>query len=122
MKKTYETGLWGESFASDYLSRKLGMIPLEHRFRTRNGEIDLIMRDGETVVFIEVKTRNSGKPGDGLSAVSPSKQQRITRAAILYLMRKGWLQKPVRFDIVEIYEGEVLHISDAFQPFGSFRV
>ena len=54
MKETYETGLWGEDFAAEYLKEKLGMVLLEQRYRTKRGEIDLIMTDGDTVVFVEV--------------------------------------------------------------------
>ena len=45
MRKTYETGLWGERIAAEYLKKELGMELLEHRYRTRHGEIDLIMKD-----------------------------------------------------------------------------
>lgn len=121
MKQTYETGLWGEDAAEKYLVRTFGMISLEHRYRTRCGEIDLIMADGDTIVFVEVKTRKAGGHGNGLAAVNTEKQKRITKAAVLYLMKKNWMKKAVRFDLVEIYEGEILHIPNAFKPYGSFR-
>lgn len=121
MKKTYETGLWGEDTASEYLTREKGMILKEHRFRTKCGEIDLIMTDGETVVFVEVKTRKTGEAGSGLSAVNIKKQKRITNAAILYLMKQKWMNRNVRFDLVEIHGDTILHIPDAFRPYGSFR-
>ena len=121
MKKTYETGLRGEKTAADYLIRKRSMVLLEHRYRTKRGEIDLIMEDGDTVVFVEVKTRNSGDAGTGLSAVNTAKQKRIAYAATLYLMQKNWTRKDVRFDVVEIHEGNILHIPNAFQPYGSFQ-
>lgn len=120
MKKTYETGLCGETTASEYLTRNLGMIQMEHRFRTKCGEIDLIMMDGETIVFVEVKTRSSGEAGNGLSAVTIAKQKRITNAALLYLMKHKWMNRQVRFDLVEIHSNEILHVPDAFRPYGSF--
>ena len=121
MKETYETGLWGEDFAAEYLKEKLGMVLLEQRYRTKRGEIDLIMTDGDTVVFVEVKTRRTGETGNGLSAVNLAKQKRITQAATLYLMQKNWRRKAVRFDLVEIHGFEVIHIPNAFQPYGKFQ-
>ena len=121
MKQTYETGLQGENTAEAYLHDRLGMICLERRYRTHAGEIDLIMTDGDTVVFVEVKTRRTGETGNGLSAVNLAKQKRITQAATLYLMQKNWLRKAVRFDLVEIHGFEVIHIPNAFQPYGKFQ-
>ena len=60
MKTTYETGLQGERAAEEYLHQKMRMHCLERRYRNQCGEIDLIMLDGETVVFVEVKTRKTG--------------------------------------------------------------
>ena len=121
MKDTYQTGLQGEDSAAEYLTETYGMVLLEHRYRTKHGEIDLIMTDGETVVFIEVKTRKTGNAGNGLAAVNLPKQKRITQAATIYLMYKGWMRKTVRFDLVEIHEGKILYIRNAFQPYGRFQ-
>ena len=118
MKTTYETGLRGEEIAEQYLIRK-GMRCLERRHREKNGEIDLIMEEGETLVFVEVKARfSSVKPGLGLMAVTPAKQKRIARGAMLYLMKHGWLRREIRFDGVEINQTDILHIPNAFQPGG----
>ena len=119
MKTTYETGLQGEKAAENYLA-SLGMVCLDRRYRTRSGEIDLIMRDGETLVFVEVKTRKTGDAGLGLMAVGAAKQQRIARAARVYLMKTGQMNQAVRFDAVEVTRDEVLHIPNAFQPGGMF--
>jgi putative endonuclease len=116
MKQTYETGLSGEQTAADWLQANHGMKALEQRYRTKAGEIDLIMLDQETVVFVEVKTRLSGHAGEGLLAVNKKKQQRITNASILYLLKKGWKNRAVRYDIIEIRQNEVLYIPNAFQP------
>ncbi len=120
MKTTYQTGLAGEQTASDWLRRKHGMILLETRYRNKAGEIDLIMKDGKTVVFIEVKTRLHAVPGSGLMAVDRKKQQRIARAAVLYLINKGWMNLSVRFDVAEVTEKHVIHIPNAFQPGNMF--
>ena len=120
MKDTYETGLRGEKAAEEFLTEKYGMILLEHRFRAKCGEIDLIMSDGDTTVFVEVKTRSTGKTGEGLSAVSYEKQKRIARAAMLYLMNTRQMNRAARFDVVEITREKTIHIKDAFQPGAMF--
>ena len=116
MKTTYQTGLAGEQTAADWLKRKYGMILLETRYRNKAGEIDLIMKDKETVVFIEVKTRLHAFTGSGLMAVDRKKQQRIARAAMIYLISKDWMNLSVRFDVAEVTEKNVLYIPNAFQP------
>ena len=120
MKKTYQTGIYGEQLASRWLENHEKMRLLENRFRTKAGEIDLIMTDGETIVFIEVKTRLNTAPGTGLLAVDKKKQQRIARAAYLFLSQKRWLHRSVRFDIVEVSADKILHIKNAFQPGSMF--
>ena len=120
MKQTYETGLWGEDVAAKYLQRKHGMTILEHRFRTKCGEIDLIMLDGDIVVFVEVKARKTTGPGTGLSAVNTAKQKRILNASLIYLMKMKWTDRIVRYDLVEISKDGILHIPNAFQPYGHF--
>lgn len=118
MKQTYETGFFGEDAAAEYLREK-GMILLAHRYRAKPGEIDLIMKDGDTVVFVEVKTRLTGEAGWGLSAVNAAKQRRITRAATVWMMENHCMNALVRFDLVEVHGSEILHIPNAFQPYGS---
>ncbi len=120
MKQTYETGLWGEDKAESYLVGEKGMVCLEHRYRTKAGEIDLILLDGDCVVFVEVKTRRSGVPGSGMAAVNIAKQKRIANAALLYLVKMKWTERPARFDVIEIYGDDILHIPDAFQPYGNY--
>lgn len=120
MKQTYETGLKGEETAEQYLRKNRNMICLERRFRNRCGEIDLIMQDGETIVFVEVKTRMTGGPGTGMTAVNAAKQRRISQAAMLYLMTSRRMERPVRFDVVEITPDSVIHVPNAFQPGSMF--
>ena len=120
MKLTYQTGIAGEIIAENWLKEQHGMRSLERRFRTKAGEIDLIMLDRDTVVFVEVKTRLSAQAGTGLLAVDRRKQQRITRAAVLYLISKGWQNKAARFDIAEVTNDGVLYVPNAFQPGGMF--
>lgn len=120
MKQTYETGLFGEDTAAAYLCEK-GMVLLAHRYRAKPGEIDLIMKDGDTVVFVEVKTRLTGEAGWGLSAVNTAKQRRIARAATVWMMQNHCMNALIRFDLVEVHGSEILHIPNAFQPYGKFQ-
>ena len=120
MKKTYETGLLGEDIAAVWLEEHYRMRLLETRCRNHAGEIDLIMLDNDYIVFVEVKTRMTAGPGSGLAAVNRKKQQRIARAATLYLLQKNWLNRPIRFDVIEVRKDGILYIPNAFQPGGMF--
>ncbi|MBR0266869.1 MAG: YraN family protein [Clostridia bacterium] len=120
MKTTYETGILGEETAEKYLKQERAMVCLERRYRTKCGEIDLIMLDGDIVVFVEVKARKTTGPGTGLSAVNTAKQKRILNASLIYLMKMKWTDRIVRYDLVEISKDGILHIPDAFQPYGHF--
>jgi len=109
-------GFWGESEAEKYLKKK-GYRPLERNFLCPMGEIDLIMRQGSTVVFVEVKTRELDSwaaPGD---YVNLSKQRKVFAAAQQWLWEKG--EQPYRFDVVEVVtrSGQlhsISHIESAF--------
>lgn len=94
-------GKFGEDIACRELSR-LGYEILARRHRTRYGEIDVIARDGQTTVFVEVKTREGGVFGAGAEAVVARKQHRIARMAVDYAARNGLLDTPCRIDVVEI--------------------
>ncbi|MDD3336191.1 MAG: YraN family protein [Eubacteriales bacterium] len=109
----YEKGVLGEARALAYLSEK-GMVPLQTRYHSPFGEIDLIMTDGTTLALIEVKMRARGHSYDGISAVDRKKQDRIILTARHYLAEHPW-NGAVRFDIVEITADGVQHIIDAFQ-------
>lgn len=111
--KQYESGLSGEALAEDYLCRK-GMSLICHRYRGADGEIDLIMQDGDTIVFVEVKARPQARAGFGLMAVTPAKQRRMTHAAMSFLLEREWMDHLVRFDVVEITRDGILHIPNAF--------
>lgn len=111
--RQYESGLNGERQAEHYLTQQ-GMTIKTRRYRSQDGEIDLIMEDGATIVFVEVKARPTGKKGSGLLSITPDKQRRITHAATAFLVEKQWVEKPVRFDVVEISKEGLLHIPNAF--------
>ncbi len=108
----------GEALALRYLAKK-GYTLVERNYRTRLGEIDLIVRDKGALVFVEVKLRRGTDFGDPLEAVTPRKQARIRRVAELYLAEKGaGVDEEVRFDVVGILLGvgkpKVRHVEDAF--------
>jgi putative endonuclease len=75
---------------------------LARRYRSRFGEIDIVARSGDAVVFIEVKTRAGDEFGGGAAAVTPWKQRRIAQMAVDYLSRHGLHDRPCRFDVVTV--------------------
>jgi len=110
----------GERVAARYLRRQ-GMRVITRGFRTARGEIDLIAREGDTLVFVEVKTRRRGQPAE---AVSPEKQRRLTLTALQFLRRFRLLECPCRFDVVAVVWPDdsrppsIEHFRNAFEPPG----
>jgi len=94
-------GKAGEDLAVDELERR-GYAILARRYRTRHGEIDIVARDGETIVFIEVKAKESGDFGRAAHAVTAEKQRRVISMAVDYLARHRLHRSPCRFDVVAI--------------------
>jgi putative endonuclease len=94
-------GKSGEDLACAELKRR-GYAIIARRHRSRLGELDIIARDGSTMVFVEVKARASGSCGDPVEAVTPAKRRRIVRLALEYLWLKGLVDRPCRFDVVAI--------------------
>lgn len=92
------TGRSGEDLAAQHLVQQ-GYTILERNYRLRIGEVDIIARDEEYLVFIEVKTRRSKRFGSPFEAVDIRKQQQIIRIASAYLQGK---EIPVRFDVVAV--------------------
>ena len=112
---TTSVGRGGETQAREFLER-LGYKPLRQNYRNGPREIDLIMQDGETIVFVEVKARsrtNFGTPGE---FVTSAKRRQLTLAAEAFLMQESLLDCPARFDVVEVYltSGNIHHIVNAF--------
>lgn len=111
-------GTEGENAAVRFL-KKRGYAILERGFRMIRGEIDIIARDGRTLVFVEVKTRHGRGFGEGEDAVTVAKQEQIRRIAQGYLSRKRCWNVPCRFDVIAVSaEADggwaVRHIKDAF--------
>lgn len=104
-----------EAVAAAYLEHK-GYVILEKNYRTRRGEIDLIAKDRDTIVFVEVKYRATRRCGSPLEAVDARKQKRIVMTALYYCASKQYsLNRPYRFDVIGIVgDGTIEHIENAF--------
>jgi putative endonuclease len=112
----------GESLACEFLRRN-GYQIVTRNFRCRSGEVDVIARQGDTTVFVEVKDRGSASHGEGHEAVTFAKRRRIIRAAQLYAASRGLSESPLRFDVISIDRGEgekrrVRHDAGAFDVEG----
>jgi putative endonuclease len=91
----------GEEEAARHLAAR-GFAILDRNVRSRLGEIDLVARDGGTLVFVEVKARRAGQGDPPQSAVTPDKQRRLARLARLYLKQHGLGEVSCRFDVVAV--------------------
>jgi len=99
-RSTQRTGQCAERAAARYLARR-GLRLIERNYATRSGEIDLIMRDGAELVFVEVRFRASDAFGDGAATVDRRKQNRVIRAALHYIARNDCRER-CRFDVVSV--------------------
>ena len=95
------TGKQGEDLAVAHLAEN-GYRILQRNYRSVFGEIDIVAEEGDTLVFVEVKSRRSEAYGDPQLAVGSKKQRKISRVAMSYLSEKGWNRRPARFDIVAV--------------------
>ena len=114
-----DRGQRGEELAARYLKRK-GYELVAQNYRSRFGEIDLIVRKGELLVFCEVKTRKDDRFSAAREAVDFRKQRRIILTASRFLAAEG-VEYPSRFDVIEVYLGEgifarprINHLENAF--------
>jgi putative endonuclease len=114
----------GEQEAARYL-RSQGLTILRRGYRTDHGEVDLVAREGDVTVFVEVKARRQGVPAE---AVTPEKQRRLTLAGLHFLKRHKLLETQSRFDVVAIVWPEdntvpqIEHIRDAFEAVGRWQM
>lgn len=111
-------GARGEAVAAKFYQQK-GYLLLNHNYRTRMGELDLILYKDGGIVFAEVKTRTDARKATPAEAVNAHKRHCLIAAAQLYLQRSPYTDAPVRFDVVEVIPSErgwqVHCIRDAFQ-------
>jgi putative endonuclease len=100
-KPTSVLGARGEELAAKFLRAK-GYAILARNFRSPVGEIDIVAREAQTLVFVEVKTREGGGFGSAKWAVDHHKRRKVSMAALAYLNLKGWVDRPARFDVVAV--------------------
>lgn len=104
-------GAEGEELAVAFLE-SLGYCIVERNFRFRGGEVDIVARDRQVLVFVEVKTRKTASYGPPQLAVTSFKQRQISKAALVWLAKNRSLDQAARFDVIAI----------TFAPIGSSRV
>lgn len=118
-----QTGEWGERQAERYLRKREGMAVLERRWRHGHGELDLIMRQGRVLVFVEVRVRSGAGPLLGTYQSIGRKKWRVLRkTAMAYLWRCPWHPEAFRFDVVGIKrteDGKFLEL-DHWENVGTF--
>jgi putative endonuclease len=112
-------GRYGEDLACGELEHR-GYTVLARRYRTEHGELDIVARQGDYLVFIEVKARQGDRFGDPEEAVTPQKQRRLVWMATDYLVRHGLGEIACRFDVVAVSTDtdppSIVVIEDAFRP------
>ena len=107
----------GEAEARAYLEGR-GVKVLEMNYRRPTGEIDIIARQGKTVLFVEVKRRSSLRYGRPAEAVDRGKQAHILRTALMYMQENRLQDASVRFDVIEVLPDSIRHIENAFDATG----
>ena len=112
-------GQWGEDLATDYLTRK-GLEIIARNWHYKKAEIDLICREKEILIFVEVKVKAYTHFGRPESSISPRKQRLLIDAAMAYMRSTGH-EWEIRFDIIAIIGTpdrlkEIIHFPDAFFP------
>lgn len=117
-----DLGRAGERLAEAYL-RQRGLKTLARRYQTPVGELDLVMRERDTIVFVEVKTRSARSHADPQDNLRPTQQRHIGRCARWYLHHKRLEDAPCRFDVVAIVlpdhgDPDVTYFPHAFHPRG----
>lgn len=111
-----ELGVLGESYAENFLKEK-GYIIVGKNYKNFFGEIDLIAKKEDLIVFVEVKSRRSMKYGHAFEAVNYKKQNKIYNTSLSYIQDRNLRDIQFRYDIIEVYvfeKIEINHIIDAF--------
>lgn len=105
-------GKKGEELAFNYL-KGIGYELIERNFRCKFGEIDLIVKDGQVIVFVEVKYRSSDDYGSPKEAITNDKIKKIIKAAEYFIVKNN-VNSLYRFDVVSIFKNNIEHIKNAF--------
>ena len=104
----------GEDLACRELERR-GYAVIARRYRRRGGEVDIIARDGDALVFVEVKAREGAAFGSGAEAIGHLKRRRLVQIALDYMTRHRLTSCPCRFDVVSILFGDGQPAIEVFQ-------
>lgn len=114
---TQQIGNHAEQRAKNYL-QNLGFKFVENNYHSKYGEIDLIMQDQDSLVFVEVRYRDNESHGGGIATITRSKKSKLIKTATCYLLEKNlWEKIPARFDVIAMspFENEeIVWIKDAF--------
>jgi putative endonuclease len=113
-RSTIEVGSWAEETATQLLLTR-GYAIIERNFRCRAGELDIIARDGDILVFVEVRSRANADHGHAAEMIGPRKQRQVARVARLYLGVRSPSYEEIRFDVVAITGTDVVLIQDAWR-------
>jgi putative endonuclease len=109
-----------EGAAADFL-KKLGYTILARNFTCNIGELDLVARDGQTIVFVEVRSTGSNDPLRAAQSVNYPKQKKLTKLALYFLKRNKLLEQSARFDVLTVHwpeekeTPEITHYKNAFE-------
>ncbi len=96
-----QLGKRSEDLAVQHL-RKQGLKIVQRNFRCKLGEIDCVARDGDSIVFVEVRSASSPVLGSPKYSIGPTKRRTISKTALYYLKRKGLMSNSARFDVVTV--------------------
>lgn len=107
-------GITGEEDAALFLKSK-GYVIIARNKKIAGVEIDIVCKRADTVVFCEVKSRESEEYGRGVEAVDRARQARYVRAGKLFMADRQYRECSLRFDVIEVVRGVVNHIEDAFR-------
>lgn len=102
MYVSHELGRIGENIIADYIT-KLGYKVVERNFACNQGEIDIIAKDKEELVFIEVKTRTDISYGEASEAVTDTKKRHLINSIKYYIYKQKLENQPIRIDVAEVY-------------------
>lgn len=102
MYASHELGRIGENIIADYIT-KLGYKVVERNFECNQGEIDIIAKDKEELVFIEVKTRTDISYGEASEAVTDTKKRHLINSIKYYIYKQKLENQPIRIDVAEVY-------------------
>lgn len=114
MDSKIQRGASAESQATRLLV-DAGYRIVERNFRCKAGELDIVARDGDVLVFVEVRSRSDDEHGSAVEMIRRTKQRRVARVATYYLATVEPLFEQCRFDIVAITAGEAILLKDAFR-------